>query len=160
MIRANDIDELVAAIERTQEDLSDLYAAKRAAIRAANVTEMNRLTERERHLVAQMETHARRRQQILRDARLTGRHESLETLVQTLDFADRDPLMERIARTRERMANNRRESWVLWIVTQQSLRFFGDVFDFIANGGHKTPVYSTRRDAERSIGGSIFDASA
>lgn len=159
MVQPIEIDELLFAIEQTQDDLSQLYADKRAAIRTASVEEMNRLTEREGGLVSLMETHMRRRQQILGE-HSTARPESLEAVVRTLKLPDQQALLDRIERTRRTMAANRRESWVLWIVTQQSLRFFGDVIDFIANGGHKTPVYSARRDMEKSVGGAIFDASA
>jgi hypothetical protein len=49
---------------------------------------------------------------------------------------------------------------VLWIVSKQSLRLFGDVLDLIANGGRKAPVYFAGPGNEISFGGSILDASA
>ena len=42
----------------------------------------------------------------------------------------------------------------LWIVSKQSLRFFRDMIDLIANGGRKAPVYlrrSRRRDVVRRV---------
>ncbi len=73
----------------------------------------------------------------------------------------RTRLLTQIEETRRVTDANRRESWILWIVCKQSLRFFSDVIELIANGGRSLP-YLARPGAvaEMSTGGALLDAKA
>lgn len=158
---AAEVDQLLEAITHTQEALSTVYQAKRAAIRQARADEMDQLTQQEQDLVAQVQAQLRRREQILRRVQDSGQQaDTLEGLVQSMPAPDRDRLLPRVAQARRVADGNRRESWVLWIVAQQSMRVFGEILDLIAHGGRKSPVYSARPESEVTVSGGILDASA
>lgn len=158
---ANEIEQLLVAVIEIQEELAVLYQAKRAAIRKANASEIDRLTEREQRVVANLQARLRHRNQILQRASGTvGPADSLEKLVKTFAKPEQDRLLPLFDTTRRLVESNRRESWVLWIVSKQSLRLFRDLLDLIANGGKKAPVYFAGPGAEVSQGGAILDASA
>jgi hypothetical protein len=158
----HDIEELLVAIDETQEALGAAYREKRDAIRVANAPEIERLTKIEEARVAELQVHLRRREQILQRARQMGLPaDSFTTLAQTFREPFRESLLAHIAQTRRVTDENRRESWILWIVCKQSLRFFSEVVDLIANGGRRAPVYSSRLGmAEPSTGGALLDAQA
>ena len=158
-----DIQELLVAIDENQSALGVTYRDKRAAIRLANGPEIGRLTKIEETLVAQLQVHVRRREQILQQARQQGLPaDSLASVVKTFDEPLREQLLARIEETRLVTDANRRESWILWIVCKQSLRFFSDVIELIANGGLRAPIYLARPGAmaEMSSGGALLDAKA
>jgi hypothetical protein len=160
---ARDIEDLLVAIEETQAALAGVYRDKRAAIRQANGPGLDRLTTIEETLVADLQVHLRRREQILQQARQMGLPaDSLSSVVRTLDEPLRERLIAQIEETRRVADANRRESWILWIVCKQSLRFFSDVIELIANGGRRAPIYLARPGAvaELSTGGSLLDAQA
>jgi hypothetical protein len=158
-----DIEELLVSIDETQDTLSAAYRDKRAAIRQANSPEIDRLTKVEESSVADLQVHLRRREQILQQARQLGLPaDSLTGVVQTFDEPHRERLLAQIEQTRRMADANRRESWILWIVCKQSLRFFSDVIELIANGGRRAPIYLARPGAvaELSTGGALLDAKA
>jgi hypothetical protein len=160
---ARDIEDLVVAIDETQAALAGVYRDKRAAIRHANGPGLDRLTTIEETLVADLQVHLRRREQILQQARQLGLPaDSLSSVVRTFDEPLRERLIAQIEETRRVADANRRESWILWIVCKQSLRFFTDVLELIANGGRRAPIYLARPGAvaELSTGGSLLDAQA
>jgi hypothetical protein len=160
---ARDIEDLLVAIEETQAALAGVYRDKRAAIRQANGPGLDQLTTIEETLVADLQVHLRRREQILQQARQMGLPaDSLSSVVRTLDEPLRERLIAQIEETRRVADANRRESWILWIVCKQSLRFFSDVIELIANGGRRAPIYLARPGAvaELSTGGSLLDAQA
>jgi hypothetical protein len=160
---ARDIEDLLVAIEETQATLAGVYRDKRAAIRQANGPGLDQLTTIEETLVADLQVHLRRREQILQQARQMGLPaDSLSSVVRTLDEPLRERLIAQIEETRRVADANRRESWILWIVCKQSLRFFSDVIELIANGGRRAPIYLARPGAvaELSTGGSLLDAQA
>ncbi|HEV8001046.1 MAG TPA: hypothetical protein VGP63_14265 [Planctomycetaceae bacterium] len=160
---ARDIEELLVAIDENQAALGSTYRDKRAAIRLANGPEIGRLTKIEETLVAQLQVHVRRREQILQQARQQGLPaDSLASVVKTFDEPLREQLLAQIEETRLVTDANRRESWILWIVCKQSLRFFSDVIELIANGGLRAPIYLARPGAvaEMSSGGALLDAKA
>jgi hypothetical protein len=158
---ADEIEQLLIAIGEIQVELAGIYRAKREAVRAANASEINRHTKQEQRLAADLQAHLRHRQQILQRTKpLVGPDDSIENLVRTFAEPERSRLLAMIEQTRQLVEANRRESWVLWIVSKQSLRLFGDLLDLIANGGRKAPVYSASPGSEMSFGGSILDASA
>jgi hypothetical protein len=160
---ARDIEDLLVAIDETQAALAAAYRDKRAAIRHANGREINRLTAIEETLVTDLQAHLRGREQILQQARQLGLPaDSLSSVVHTFDEPLRERLVAQIEQTQRVADANRRESWILWIVCKQSLRFFSDVIELIANGGRRTPVYLARPGAvaELSTGGSLLDAQA
>jgi hypothetical protein len=160
---ARDIEDLLVAIDETQAALAGVYRDKRAAIRQANGPGLDRLTTIEETLVADLQVHLRRREQILQQARQLGLPaDSLSSVVRTLDEPLRERLIAQIDETRRVADANRRESWILWIVCKQSLRFFTDVLELIANGGRRAPIYLARPGAvaELSTGGSLLDAQA
>jgi hypothetical protein len=86
--------------------------------------------------------------------------DSLSSVVRTFDEPLRERLIAQIEQTQRVADANRRDSWILWIVCKQSLRFFSDVIELIANGGRRAPVYLARPGAvaELSTGGSLLDA--
>ncbi len=158
-----DIEELLAALDATQDALSVAYRDKRAAIRVSDAAEIDRLTRLEERLVADFQEELRRREQILQRARQVGLPaDSLSSVVGTFDESVQEPLLAQIERVRERAEANRRESWILWIVCKQSLRLFSDMIELIANGGRRAPVYLARPGAvaELSTGGALLDAKA
>jgi hypothetical protein len=158
----HDIEELLLAIDDTQIALGIAYRDKREAIRQANAAEIDRLTKIEEARVAELQVHLRRREQILQRARQMGlASDSLTSLVKTFREPFRESLLAHIDETRRMADANRRESWILWIVCKQSLRFFSDVVELIANGGRRAPIYSTRpASSEPSTGGALLDAQA
>ena len=98
----------------------------------ANAVEIDRVTEQEQRLVAQLQADLRDRQAVLQ-AKTAGCLR-LDRDARSIFGADneRDPLLQQIERTRRAVDANRQESWVIWIVARQSLRLFGDVLDLIA----------------------------
>jgi hypothetical protein len=157
----NEIEQLLVAVIENQEELATLYRAKREAVRRANASEIDRLTEREQRVVANLQARLRHRNQILqRISSTVGPVESLERFVQTFAEPEKGRLLALFEKTRSLVESNRRESWVLWIVSKQSLRLFRDLVEMIANGGRKAPVYFAGPGVEMSFGGSILDASA
>jgi flagellar FlgN protein len=158
---ANEIEQLLIAIGEIQAELAVIYRAKREAVRTAKATEIDRLTKQEQRLVSDLKARLRHRHQILQRVNpMVGPDDSLEKLVRSFAEPERSRLLARIEETRRLVETNRRESWVLWIVSKQSLRLFADILDLIANGGQKAPVYSGGHGAEMSFGGAILDASA
>jgi flagellar biosynthesis/type III secretory pathway chaperone len=160
---AREIEDLLGAIDESQIALATVYQAKRAAIRQSDGSEIHRLTTLEESLVTDLQVHLRRRQQILQRAKSLGwPADSLATVVRTFDEPRRDELLAKIQQTQRLADANRRESWILWIVCKQSLRFFSDVIELIANGGRRAPVYLARSGgvAELSTGGALLDAKA
>ncbi|HXY33752.1 MAG TPA: hypothetical protein VEI07_05955 [Planctomycetaceae bacterium] len=160
---ARDIEELLVEIDETQFALSGAYRDKRGAIRQANGPEIARLTKIEESLVADLQAHLRRREQILQRARQRGLPgDSLASVVRTFDESIREELLTRIEQTQRTAEANRRESWILWIVCKQSLRFFSDVVELIANGGRRAPVYLANPGAVAALstGGALLDAKA
>jgi hypothetical protein len=160
---AREIEDLLVAIDESQAALGNAYAEKRAAIRQTNGAEIHRLTMLEESLVADLQAHLRRREQILQRAGQMGLPaDSLGSVVRTFDEPLRESLLAQIERTQQMADTNRRESWILWIVCKQSLRFFSDVVELIANGGRRAPVYLSRPGgvAELSTGGALLDAKA
>jgi hypothetical protein len=160
---ARDIEDLLVAIDETQAALANTYRDKRAAIRHANGGEIDRLTMIEETLVADLQAHLRSRERILQQARQLGLPaDSLSSVVRTFDEPLSERLLAQIEQTQRVADANRRESWILWIVCKQSLRFFSDVIELIANGGRRAPVYLARPGAvaELSTGGSLLDAQA
>jgi len=158
---ATEIEQLLIAIGEIQVELAGIYRAKREAIRTAKAAEIDRHTKQEQRLVSDLQAHLRHRHQILQRAKpLVGPDDSLENLVRSFAEPERSRLLARIEQTRRLVETNRRESWVLWIVSKQSLRLFADIRDLIANGGRKAPVYSASPGSEMSFGGAILDASA
>src|ERR1700685_778528 len=153
-VSAHEIEQLVIAIGEVQTELADPYGAKPQAVRAANSTELDRLTRREERLATKLKAHLRERHQILqRAAAQLGPQDSLEAIVRGFAEPQRGRLLARITETRTLVEANRRESWVLWIVSKQSLRLFGNMLELIANGGRKPPVYSTGAGREAAFGG-------
>jgi hypothetical protein len=159
---ARDIEDLLVAIDETQNALAIVYQDKRAAIRAANSPEIDRLTKAEQAHVGDLQVHLRQRERILQQARQAGLPgDSLGSLVRTFDEPERELLLGMIEQTRRLADANRRESWILWIVCKQSLRFVGNMIELIANGGRRVPVYLARpATAELSTGGALLDAKA
>jgi hypothetical protein len=158
---AREIEEFLVAIDETQDALGAAYRDKRAAIRQANAAEINRITKIEEARVVELQVYLRRREQILQRALQMGLPaDSLESVARTLPEPFRDSLLAHIEKTRRAADANRRESWILWIVCKQSLRFFSDVVELIANGGRRTPIYSARAGVELSTGGALLDARA
>jgi hypothetical protein len=158
---ANEIEQLLLAVIEIQEELALLYRAKREAIRKANAAEIDRLSQREERVVSNLQARLRHREQILQRVSATmGPVASLEKLVPTCAEPEQSRLLALFEKSRRLVESNRRESWVLWIVSKQSLRLFRDVLDMIANGGKKAPVYFAGSGTETSFGGAILDASA
>jgi hypothetical protein len=158
---ANEIEQLLIAIGEIQVELAGIYRAKREAVRAAQAAEIDRHTKQEERLASDLQAHLRHRHQILQRTKpLVAPGDTLENLVRSFAEPERSRLLSRIEHTRRLVEANRRESWVLWIVSKQSLRLFGDIRDLIANGGRKAPVYSASPGSEMSFGGAILDASA
>jgi hypothetical protein len=158
---AVEIDNLLTVTQQTQEELAELYREKRAAIRRADGPEIARLTSSEEKLVAKLKAHLHRRNEILQRTKAAGTAaDSLGALVRTLDPSLQAHLLALLERTRRTAEANRRESWIVWIVSKQSLRLFAEIRELIANGGRRAPVYSARSEGEASFGGAILDASA
>jgi hypothetical protein len=160
---ARDIEALLVAIEETQSALGVTYRDKRAAIRAANAPEIERLTKVEERLVVDLQVHLRVREQILQYARQRGRpSDSLGSVVRSFDEPIQEQLLAQLERTREMADANRRESWILWIVCKQSLRLLSDMIELIATGGRRNPIYLARSGGsmELSTGGALLDAKA
>jgi hypothetical protein len=158
---SNEIDQLLSAIVALQEELAGVYRAKRDAVRKASAAEIDRLTVREERLVDTLKVHLRQRHQILqRFNPMVGPGDTLEKLVRSFAEPLRGKLLAKMEEIRRLVETNRRESWVLWIVSKQSLRLFGDMLELIANGGRKAPVYFAGLGNEVSFGGAILDASA
>jgi hypothetical protein len=159
---AHEIEDLLVGIDETQDALDAVYRDKREAIRRANAPEIDRLTKIEEARVADLQVHLRRREQILLRARQMGLpFDSLTSVVRGFREPLRQTLLASLERTRQMADANRRESWILWIVCKQSLRFCSEVVELIANGGRRAPVYSTRPGAtELSTGGALLDAKA
>src|ERR1700722_11209248 len=158
---SNEIDQLLNAIIARQEEMAIVYRAKRDAVRRASAAEIDRLTVREERLVEALKVHLRQRHQILQRVNpMVGPGDTLEKLVRSFAEPLRSRLVARMEEIRRLVESNRRESWILWIVSKQSLRLFRDLVDLIANGGKKAPVYFAGPGAEMSFGGSILDASA
>ncbi len=156
-----EIDQLLQAIIALQHELAVVYRAKRDAIRKAVAAEIDRLNQREERLVADLKVHLRQRHQILQRVNpVIGPSDTLEKLVRSFAEPNRSQLMARMEEIRRLVESNRRDSWVLWIVSKQSLRLFGDMLNLIANGGRKAPVYFAGLGNEMSFGGAILDASA
>src|SRR3954466_7725213 len=124
----DEIDELLSAIDETQAALARIYQAKRDAIRRANAHELDSLLQSEQALVARLQSHLDHRRRILERPGSVAAHETLESLAETFEPGTRRRLLGRIAQTREMADANRRESWVVWIVSQQSLRLFKEMF--------------------------------
>jgi hypothetical protein len=158
---SNEIDQLLIAIVALQEELAAVYRAKREAVRKALAAEIDRLNQREERLVADLRVRLRQRHQILQRVNpMVAPSDTLEKLVRSFAEPRRSRLLARMEEIRHLVEANRRESWVLWIVSKQSLRLFGDLLDLIANGGRKAPVYFAGFGNEISFGGAILDASA
>jgi hypothetical protein len=158
---SNEIDQLLGAIIALQQELAVIYTAKRDAVRRASAAEIDRLTLREERVVGDLKVHLRQRHQILQRVNpMVGPGDTLEKLVRSLAEPLRGALLARMEEIRRLVEANRRESWVLWIVSKQSLRLFGDMLDLIANGGRKAPVYFAGLGNDVSFGGAILDASA
>jgi hypothetical protein len=160
---ARQIEELIVAIDDTQDRLAAIYRDKRAAIRQADGPTIDRLTRTEESLVADLQVHLRQRERILDQARQSGLpSDSLVAVVQTFETPFRERLLGQLEATRRMADANRRESWIVWIVCKQSLRFFSDVIELIANGGRRAPIYLARPGgvAELSPGGALLDAHA
>jgi hypothetical protein len=158
---ADEIEHVLTATQQTQEELAELYREKRAAIRRADGLEIARLTAREEKLIGRLKSHLHRRHEILQRAKAAGTAaDSLGALVRTLDPSLQENLLALLERTRRTAEANRRESWVVWIVSKQSLRLFAELRELIANGGRRSPVYSARNEGETSFGGALLDASA
>ncbi len=158
---ARDIEALLDAIEETQSALGVTYRDKRAAIREANAPEIERLTKVEERLVVDLQVHLRVREQILQYARQRGLpSDSLGSVVRTFDEPIQEQLLAQLERTREMADANRRESWILWIVCKQSLRFLSEMIELIATGGRRNPIYLARSGGgmELSTGGALLDA--
>lgn len=158
---SNEIDRLLTAILALQQELAAVYRAKREAVRRAIAAEIDRLNQREERLVTDLKVHVRQRHQILQRVNpMVGPSDTLEKLVRSFSDPHRGRLLARMDEIRRLVEANRRESWVLWIVSKQSLRLFADMLDLIANGGRKAPVYFAGLGNEMSFGGAILDASA
>jgi hypothetical protein len=158
---SNEIDQLLNAIIARQEELAVVYRAKRDAVRRASAAEIDRLTVREERLVEALKVHLRQRHQILQRVNpMVGPGDTLEKLMRSFAEPLRSRLLARMEEIRRLVEANRRESWVLWIVSKQSLRLFGDMLELVANGGRKAPVYFAGLGNEVSFGGAILDASA
>jgi hypothetical protein len=157
----NEIEQLLVEIISIQQELAEIYRAKRAAIRKAIAADIDRLTQREERLVADLKARLRHRHQILQRVNpMVGPSDTLRKLVESFAEPDRSRLLAQMDEIRRLVEGNRRESWVLWIVSKQSLRLFRDMLDLIANGGRKAPVYFAGLGNEVSLGGAILDASA
>jgi hypothetical protein len=157
----NEIEQLLIAITSIQQELVDVYRAKREAVRRAIAADIDGLNQREERLVAALKVHVRHRHQILQRVNpMVGPSDTLEKLVRSFAEPERGRLLAHMDEIRRLVEANRRESWVLWIVSKQSLRLFGDMLDLIANGGRKAPVYFAGLGNEVSFGGAILDASA
>ena len=158
---SNEIDQLLSAIVALQEELAGVYRAKRDAVRKASAAEIDGLTVLEERLVDTLKAHLRQRHQILQRVNpMVGPGDTLEKLVRSFAEPLRGKLLAKMEEIRRLVEANRRESWVLWIVSKQSLRLFGDMLELIANGGRKAPVYFAGLGNEVSFGGAILDASA
>jgi len=158
---SNEIDQLLSAIITLQGELAGVYRAKRDAVRRASAADIDRLTVREERLIDLLKVHLRQRHQILQRVNpMVGPGDTLEKLVRTVAEPLRGRLLARMEEIRRLVEANRRESWVLWIVSKQSLRLFADMLELIANGGRKSPVYFAGLGNEISFGGAILDASA
>jgi hypothetical protein len=161
MALATEIERLLISIGSIQVELAAIYRAKREAVRAAQAAEIDRHTKQEQRLAVELQALLRQRQQILQRAKpLVAPDDTLEILVQSFDEPERSRLLTRIEQTRQQVEANRRESWVIWIVSKQSLRLFNDIRDLIANQGRKAPIYSAGHGPELSFGGAMLDASA
>src|SRR4029077_242577 len=102
-------------------------------------------TKVEEILVGDLQSHLRHREQILQQVRQMGLPaDTLVSVVRTFDEPQSGRLVGQIEETQRAADANRRESWILWIVCNQSLRFFSDVIELIANGGRRAPVYFAR----------------
>lgn len=158
---SSEIDQLLVAIVALQQELAEVYRAKREAVRKAVAAEIDRLNQREERVVADLKVRLRQRNQILQRVNpMVGPSDTLEKLVRSFAEPERSRLLGRMDEIRRLVEANRRESWVLWIVSKQSLRLFGDMLDLISNGGRKAPVYFAGLGNEMSFGGAILDASA
>jgi hypothetical protein len=158
---AHEIEHVLSATQQTQEELAKHYQLKRAAIRRADGAELARLTASEEKLVARLKSHIHRRHEILQRTKAAGINaDSLGAVVRTFEPTLQANLLTLLERTRRTAEANRRESWVVWIVSKQSLRLFSELRELIANGGKRAPVYSARNEGETSFGGALLDASA
>jgi hypothetical protein len=157
----HEIEPLLAAIEGTQAALASLYVDKRQALRQASVARVDELNAAEQALIERLRHDVGRRAEFLDRMRRRGlAAESIESIVKGLSDPHRTRLLDRLRALKRTADVNQRDSWVLWIVAQQSLRVCRDVLDLIAHGGRKDAIYSSRPDREIAPGGAILDATA
>lgn len=161
-------DALVAELRRylrrfqtTQEQLEELYRDKRSALIAARAADLLQIAETEAKLVGELKDQLGDRRKLLaRSAGMGIPAESIRSIVKALDADARAELEPQIARAQSAATQNRRESWIHFIIAQRSLHQYNDLLELIAHCGQKSPTYSPARSQEASGGGAILDASA
>jgi len=140
--------EYLHTLSSVQEELLELLVAKREAISAGDIEQLNELGDRELSVQRKMADLQVHREQILAIASEAGTVcESLEDLVTSGDRAESSSLVEDVREAKQRMRSLQHETLTNWVVEQTSLLHVSRMLEIIARGGRLQPTYSKSGNA-------------
>lgn len=154
-----EIQQLVAELLTTGEELLQHYERKSSAMQRASAEEMLKLTEIELTLTQRLERGLNKRRAILKDAgQLRLPHRSLRELIAQLPDAPSEELNAALSRIQQRSQQLRLIGWSHWVVAHRTQAHYNELIDLIAQGGHRSPTYSQHAQREGK-GGVLLDTS-
>lgn len=137
------IADLLDELSSVQEDLLTTLSAKRAAIVAGNLEQLQQLQEQEQELGKRLEACHHRRCELLEEAAQRGLpSDSISQLATALPAGSRKQVGEQVQHVSARTRLLRHHSLTNWVLAQRSLLHLSQLLEILATGGKTKPTYS------------------
>lgn len=155
-----EIRRLLAAFFSVQKKLFVIYEQKISAMRAADLTTLNRCLNEENRCNIEFQELMRTRKELLSRANSVAPGvKTLEELIERIGEENREELLGIVSEMKSKTAELRSQSWVHWIVARRGYQHYSQILELIANCGKKSPTYERTIRLDHS-GGAILDTSA
>jgi hypothetical protein len=161
----HELAQFLTDLEQTQQDLLELFAAKRQALDQHRSDDLLQLSSQEGVLAGKLQELVKERTKFLLKARGAGF--AVESLLEFAGAVGKtvgdsrvlraiELIENRILEAQHRTSRLQHESWVHWIISHRCYNHYTELLELIAHGGRHAPTYGDRQPS--ASGGALLDA--
>ena len=150
----SELDAFLQSLDRAQQDLIDLLAAKRRCAAEGDWEGLDRLRGRHDELLARLDAMTGRREELLRQAAAAG-YAARDLTDLARHLPRRAALDQRLRQATARMRLVQHESLAAWVVTQRAVLHLAHLLELLATGGEPRPTYG--RHPQEAGAGAMVD---
>lgn len=142
-----------------QQELLALYDVKKQELARSRFEQMHTLVDREQELLTRYAQQHQQREKLLELLRrLAPETQTLLGWLKTIEHPDVSHVRASVVTIQQNNQRLREACWSMWIVSNRSQQFYGEMVELITFAGKKAPTYD-QDFSSRHAASSLLDAS-